>query len=117
MTSQSMTRLLTKTASTKRAAVVSGKRGTPAAYLVGVKCMPIDPVSIGETRDRMQSQGVDAPIALYQTVCSGDYDIIKGDTFTCDSVDYYVKDVEAWGIETAYLGSAYNRLVLEKVKP
>jgi len=117
MTSASMTRLLNITASTKRAALVSGKRGTPTTYLVGVKCMSIDPVSVGETRERVASMGLDAPIALYQTVTSDAYDIVMGDILTSGAIDYNVRDTEAWGMETAYLGSAYKRLILEKVKP
>jgi len=117
MTSASMTRLLNTTVSTKRAAVVSGKRGTPVTYLTGVKCMPIDPVSVGETRERLASMGLDAPIALYQTVTSDTNDIEKGDILTSGAIDYNVRDTEAWGMETAYLGSAYKRLILEQVKP
>lgn len=112
-----MTRLLNTTVSTKRAALVSGLRGTPTTYLTGVKCMPIDPISVGETRERLASMGLDAPIALYQTVTSDDYDIVMGDILTDGGTDYGVRDTEAWGMETNYLGSAYKRLILEKVKP
>jgi hypothetical protein len=117
MTSQTMLRLMSQTASTKRAVVVDGKSSAPVAYLADVPCMPIDPISFGETRDRLQSMGVDSPIALYQTVVEGDYDIVKGDDFSSGGVDYAVRDVDVWGIETAYVGTALKRLILEKVKP
>lgn len=118
MTSLTMKRLMSLSVSTKRATtLVSGLRGTPVTYLTGVKCMPIDPVSIGETRERLTSMELDSPIELYQTVTSGVYDIIKGDILTSGSTDYAIKDVENWGEETSYLGSTYKRLILEKVKP
>ncbi len=112
-----MKRLLSETASTKRATVVAGKRSAPVAYLTDVKCMPIDPVSVGEVREEMIRQGVDAPIALFQTVVEDSHDIQQGDIFTCGGIDYAVRTAERWGEETAYLGSAFKRLVLEKDKP
>jgi len=117
MTSLAMKRMMNVAASTKRAAVTSGKRGTPTTYLSSIKILPIDPIGMAETRNRVQALGLDAPILLLQTVTSGANDIVKGDVLTVASVDYAIKDVEDWAGETGAGGQQYLRLVLEKVKP
>ena len=117
--SVAMRRMMTVSASTKRAthSLSTGKRATPATYLTGVACMPLDQVGTQETRARMQSMGIDTPLKLFQTVVSGAHDIIKGDTLTVDAVDYAIRDAEPWAADTTPAGQGYIRLILEMVKP
>lgn len=119
MTSLAMKRMMNVTASTKRAthSLSTGKRATPATYLTGVKCLPIDQIGTAETRARLQSMGIDAPIKLFQTVVSGAHDIVKGDTLTVGAVDYAIREVETWAEDTTAAGQDYLRLILEMVKP
>ena len=114
--SQAILRLMTVSASTKRATLTSGKRGTPTAYLASVLCMPIDPVPAGEARDHLLRMGLESPIGLYQTLTAGGQAIISGDTLTVGSQDYAIRLVESWA-ESSNLSDAYLRLILEKVKP
>lgn len=114
--SMAMLRLLSVTASTKRAAMSSGKRAAPVAYLTGVVCMPLDPVSAAETAQYQTRRGTDAPTFLYQTVCSNEHDIEPGDVLTVASVDYPIIGVEPWA-ESSNNEGGFLRLVVEKVKP
>ena len=68
---RAMRRLCTVTASTKRSpAPVAGKRGTPAAHLMNVRCTPVDPVE-PEVAQRL---GLNTPHELLQvTVDGGNY--------------------------------------------
>lgn len=64
---RSFLKLATVTASTKRSpAIASGKRGSPATNLTGLKCLPLDPVS-PEIQRRL---GLDTPNELLQTYVS-----------------------------------------------
>jgi hypothetical protein len=114
--SQAIQRLMKVTASTERASMTSGKRGTPTTKLASVLCLPIDPVPAGEARDHLLRMGLGSPIALYQTLTAGGQDIISGDTLTVGSQDYAIRLVETWA-ESTNLGDAYLRLILEKGKP
>lgn len=113
--SQAMRRLMTVTASTKRAAMVSGKRSTPIASIASLLCLPIDPLSSAE-RELLQRMGLGSPIGLFQTVVSGSPDIVSGDILTVGSQDYNIRGVEDWPA-SSNLGDRYLRLVIEKVKP
>lgn len=104
-------------ASTKRAALVGGKRSTPTTFLPKVRCTPLDRVGGSEIRDRLATMGLDATVDLFETVTSGVQDIQKGDTLNWDGKDYAIRDVEFWEEEPGRLGSSYFRLILEKVKP
>jgi hypothetical protein len=67
-----MRRLCSETATTKRQpAIASGKRGTPATNLTGLKCTPLDPVD----PDLAQRLALNTPHELLQTYVDG------GDTF------------------------------------
>lgn len=66
--SSGIRRLLTVTASTKRApALVDGKRGAPATNLTGIKCMPLDPADA----EVVQRLGLETPHELLQTIVDG----------------------------------------------
>jgi hypothetical protein len=108
MSSASFARLATVTASTKRAALSSGKRGTPTTKIASLNCLPLDPVS-AELRQRLQ---LDTPHEVLQTFVDADLDIIEGDTLTVGGVDYPIRAVEEW----SYSGAEYLRLVLENLK-
>lgn len=57
------TRMLTKTASTKRSPAISGgKRGSPTENLTGLSCTPLDPVA-PEIRQRL---ALDTPHELLE---------------------------------------------------
>lgn len=114
MTSASMLRLMTVTASTKRASVASGKRATPSANLSSVKCTPLDP--LGSNNDISQRLGLDAPVELLETWTAGGQDIVNGDTLTVSGVDYPIKLVEIVAASSVG-GDPYLHLVVERVKP
>lgn len=89
----SFLRLLTKTANTKRPpAVASGKRGTPATNLTGVRCTPLYPVD-PELRERL---ALESPHTLWQVFVPDGTDIQAGDILTYGGKDYPVKAVAAW---------------------
>ena len=117
MISHSMTRMMRVEASTKRASMVSGKRSAPVEYLASIMIMPLDPIGMAESRDRLQRMGLESPIDLYQTVTSGDHDVIKGDILVVSDVDYPIRDIEPWSAELGTVGADYLRLIVEKVKP
>ncbi len=50
-------------ASTKRAVLAGGKRGTPSTYLTGLKCTPLDPV----TQDVVERLALESPIRMLET--------------------------------------------------
>ncbi len=114
MTTASLLRIMNVSANTKRASVVSGKRGLPALYLTNISCMPLDPIGVSETRERVQRMGLNSPISLFQTVTEGDQDIRTGDILSVGSVDYAIRDIEDW-TNTVFADDALMRLILEKV--
>lgn len=105
----SFTRLLTKTASVKRAAISGGKRGDPTTVIASLSCMPLMPVD-AETRNRLY---LDTPHQLYQTMVAGTQTIKRGDVVTVDGVDYPVATVEPWPFKS---GDPRTRLILEKLE-
>ena len=85
--------LATVTASTKRPpAISSGKRGAPAAYLVGVKCTPLMPAST----DLMQRAMLDTTYKLLETFTFGDVDIVEGDRLVIAGVEYPIITVDIY---------------------
>lgn len=105
----SFTRLLTKTASVKRATMTSGKRGTPTTVITSLPCMPLMPVD-AETRTRLH---LDTPHQLWQTMIPGSYTVNRGDVLVLESVDYPISVVEPWPFRT---GDPRTRLILEKLE-
>lgn len=103
-----MTLIIASTsAATKRAEIVSGKRGAPAVNLTGLSITPLDPIS-PDTQNRLQ---LDTPFKMRETYTEGDYDIVDGDILTVDSVDYPVRAVEKYEWDTTH----YLHLIVEVV--
>jgi hypothetical protein len=111
-----MRRLMSLTASTKRAALTSGKYGTPATKIASLLCTPVDPVPLAEASSLPVRQTLGSPIGLYQTVVIGGQDILAGDILTAGGVDYNIRMAEPWAASTI-TNDAYMKLTLEKVKP
>jgi len=110
--SASFSRLATETASTKRnPAIASGKRGSPATYLTGLRCTPLDPVD-PEMRNRLN---LDTPYELLQTFVVGAQDILEGDVLTLNGVDYPIRAVAEWPASRQG-GDALRHLILEDLK-
>lgn len=107
MSSASFTRLTTVTASTKRAVMVSGKRGTPATNIASLKCTPLDPVN-SEIAQRL---GLDTPHELLQTYTEA-ADIVEGDFLVVGAKEYPIKAVADW----QWGDVVYRHLVLEDLK-
>lgn len=102
-------RLATETASTKRLPAISnGKRGTATVNVGTISCTPLDPVDA----DLQQRLELDTPHELLQTFVRGDPDIIEGDIFTYDELDYPIRSCEEW----KWSDDIYLRLVLEDLK-
>jgi hypothetical protein len=92
MASPSLTRLLTETASTKRATMVNGKRGAPTTYLMGVPCTPKYPVNL----ELQQRLGLNSPIVLWRVFMLTTTDVKAKDVIVTSSVEYVVRRVETW---------------------
>lgn len=79
-------------ANTKRAKTISGVRTPPELYLVGVQCTLPDPVD-PELKQRML---LGTPHEVLQVFVMELLDIVEGDVFVMDSVDYPVKKIAKW---------------------
>lgn len=106
--SASFQKLATVTASTKRATLSGGKRGTPTQHLTNLKVFPLDPVD-PELRQRLE---LDTPHELLQTFVEGAPDIVEGDVLTAGSEDYPIRSVADW----TFGSDTYLRLILENLK-
>ncbi len=101
--------LATKTASTKRAGIVDGKRGLPTDYLSGLACTQRIPTS----SDVMLRLGMDTPHATWDVYAIGDHDVRQGDTFMLDGQEYTVRGVQRWSFPKEQ--GDYMQLTLEEV--
>ena len=97
-------------ASTKRASLSSGKRGTPTTNLSGLSATPLDPVS-AELQERL---GLESPMELLQTFVSGALDIVEGDILVVGSTEYPIRAVEDYAAGPS--APAFLRLVIEELK-
>ena len=104
----SFTRLASVTASTKRAAVSSGKRAAPSENIASLSCTPLDPAS-EEIRQRF---GLNTPHDLLQTFTEGGLDIVEGDVLVVGSTEYPIKAVSPW----TFGGSSYKHIIVEELK-
>jgi hypothetical protein len=104
-----MSQLLTVSASTKRAAISSGKRSAPVTRLTGLVCAPVMPIG-EETRNGAPTE---APIQQWETFLSSSPDIHVGDQFIASSVTYTVVQASKWPWAD---GTTYTRLVLEELR-
>ena len=97
----------TVTASTKRASVVSGKRGAPTTYVASLKCTPLDPVN----SELAQRLGLDSAFELLQTFMEA-VDVAEGDVLVVGTKEYPVKYVGDW----TWRNAVCRHLVLEDLK-
>lgn len=113
--SRSLRRMMTKTATTKKPATMSGNnRSGRTSYLTGVRCLPPDPVD--PRNDIVLRLGLDSPTELYQTVCEN-VDIQTEHTITIDSVEYVVRGVGPFDGDTRHATSEkFKVLYLEREK-
>lgn len=88
--------------------MASGKRGGVAANLTGIKCLPLMPIEpeVAETIN------VDLPYELKETYVDGTLDIVEGDQFIVNSIEYAVRAVGEW----PWRGATYLRLFCEEIK-
>ena len=110
MASLSFTRMATSTAATKRATMSGGIRAAPVANLSGIACTPLDPVD-AEVRQRI---GLEGPHTVFESFVEGSQDILVGDFFTVESIDYIIKAVESWEW-TRLANTVVKRIFLEKL--
>jgi hypothetical protein len=104
----SMTRMLTVTASTKRAPALSaGKRGTPVLQVGALTCTPLDPVD-PELRQRL---ALNTPHELLQTF-TAETEIQEGDLLVVGSKEFPIRSVAEW----EWRGTTFARLILEDLK-
>ncbi len=110
MASLSFTRMATSTAATKRPATMSGGiRAAPVANLSSIACTPLDPVD-AEVRQRI---GLEGPHTVFESFVEGSQDILVGDIFTVESIDYDIKEIESWEW-TRLSNTVVKRIFLEK---
>ena len=102
-------KMLTKKASTQRAPAASASLhvGAPAAYLTGLRCMPLDP----NTPDSMRELVTEIPFRALFTLVDGPHDIREGDRLVVDSIEYPIHQVQRFD----WRGSEYRLLMLEVV--
>jgi hypothetical protein len=112
MTTIAFLRHLSQTYTTKRATVSGGKRGSPSAYLAGVKGSPLDRTS-PEVQARLM---LDAPMVILQTFVLGSVDITPGDVLVSGTTDYQVRAVELWTDSPVGEGD-FKTVYVEMVKP
>lgn len=100
-------------ASTKRPPATSGgRRGPPAAHLVGLHCTPLDPLGEMAPELKLRLQPQNTPHELLQTQIQGSPDIIEGDVLVVGDVEYPIRAVDDW----TWKGSRFVRLIVEQLK-
>lgn len=104
----SFSKQATVTASTKRATLSGGKKGTPTTFISSFKCTPLDPVD-AEVQQRLQLQGGHE---VLQTFVEGSIDIKEGDVLVVGEVEYPIRAVGNW----TWKSTVYRHLVIEELK-
>jgi len=108
----SFARLATVSANTKRPPPISsGKRGTPALYLLNVRCLPLDTAERQQVRAMAARLGqvLDAPLDMLQTTVDGNYDIKEGDILVVNGTEYPIRNVN----DFSWRGSKFLVLLVE----
>lgn len=97
--SLSSQRLMTVTASTKRAP--ANRSGVPVAHLTNVKIMPIGPRSV----DVSFSGALRINLEQAETYADAEYDIKRGDVLVVGSREYPIVEVDAysWSASETFL--------------
>ena len=110
----SFAKLATVTASTKRASVSSGKRGTPTTNLSNLSITPLDPADPATRGELQERLGLETPFALLQTFVDGSLDIREGDVLVVGSSEYPIRAITDWAAGAS--APAYVRLIVEDLK-
>jgi len=112
MTSRSLTRMATVSASTKRSPSISGgKRGSPTTKLASVSLTPLDPV----TEDVRRRTGLETPHELLMCYAVGSVDIKEGDILVVGSNEYPIKAVGEW-VASPQGSDGFIELIVEELK-
>lgn len=112
--SPSFNRMAVVTASTKRPPALSGgKRGAPAAYLTGVRCLPLDTAEqqMVRTYAARSGQALDTPLDMLQTMVDGNQDVKEGDILVVSGDEYPIRNINDW----YWRGSKFLHLLLERL--
>ena len=102
-------RLAIVSATTKRATMTAGKRGDASAYLTGLFCTPLDPVSAED----VQRMNLPTSLQLQETFIAEGADIVTGDRLVVEGKDYPIRAVEKF---TWQSGEKYLHLIIESLK-
>jgi hypothetical protein len=103
--------LATTSATTKRSTVSAGKKGAPSAYLSGLTCTPptpCDPMRAGALLQRLK---LDTPYQLFDTVVTGQPDIVPGDILVITPREFVVRAAGKWGPP----GTLFTYLTVEEI--
>jgi hypothetical protein len=111
---KAFSRLATVSASTKRASVSSGKRGTPPTKLSGLSITPLDPADPSTRGELQERLGLETPFELLSTYVAGTPDIREGDILVVGAVEYPIRAVSDFTAAASM--PAYKRLILEQLK-
>lgn len=99
-------RLMTITASTKRAPAVTGGRvGAAVTHLASLRCMPLDP----NTPDSMRELVTDIAYRPLFTLAAGVVDIVEGDVLVVSGHDYPIQHVQRFD----WKSTEYRLLMVE----
>ena len=109
----SLTRRATKSASTKRAVVASGKRQNPTAHLTGLACTNLWPADISRLGQLVEAGLLESLVNIYETILVGNHDIKPGDLLVVDSVEYVIRGAAQWDYPTGT--SYFTHLTVERI--
>lgn len=112
--SKSFDLLSSVSASTKRASISGGKRGTPSTHLSGLKITPLDPADPATRAELQERLGLETPLQWLQTFVSGALDIEEGDILVVGSNEYPIRAVGDWAAGPS--APAFRRLIIEELK-
>lgn len=111
MTSLTMKRIASVSASTKRAVVTDLKRAAATTYLTGLKVTPLTPLD-PEVRATLE---LNTPHELLRTSVNDSPDILEGDILVVNSNEYPIRSVSQYAAVSSGQG-AYLELIVEDMK-
>lgn len=109
----SLTLRATKSASTKRAEVASGRRQNPTTYLTGLLCTNLWPADAGRMAQLVELGMIQSLVNVYETIMTGNQDIRPGDLLVVDSTEYVIRGAAQWDYPAG--DNYYTHLTVEKV--
>lgn len=111
MTSLTMLRLASVSASTKRSVETGLQSAAATTYLTGLYIAPLDPVD-PEVRATLD---LNTPHELLRTTINGAPDVVNGDVLVVGSVEYPIRSVAEWPAVSSGQG-AHLELIVEDLK-